>query len=395
MTSEERRERRYQRRCAKRQAKKSLRNRQYDNYDKVFTYDHLFRSYRECRKNVRWKASVQSYIANAPLRVYESYKALHDGTFKSDGFYEFDLFERGKKRHIRSVTMNERVVQRCLCDYSLVPIVSRTFIYDNGASMKDKGYTFAVKRIERHLRWHYHHYGSRGYVLLFDFSSYFDNVSHELIDKILRHEYTDERLIALAKHFVEMFGDRGLGLGSQISQVLALSAANGLDHYIKEVLGIRCYGRYMDDGYLIHPSKTYLMECMRKIAAKCDELGLILNLKKTRIVPLTRDFCWLKIKYRMTDTGYLVKRVWRKSVVRMRRKLKKLKRKYDNGKIGDSDIWISYQSWLSHLHGLNVYRTRRSMERLLFTLFTIPNNKNITNKGKRWNNELLQSNPIR
>lgn len=383
MTSEERREGRYLRRCAKRLAKKSLRNRQYDNFDKVFTYEHLFRSYLKCRKNVRWKASVQGYIANAPLRVYESYKALHDGTFKSDGFYEFDLFERGKKRHIRSVTMNERVVQRCLCDYSLVPIVSRTFIYDNGASIKDKGYTFAVNRIERHLRWHFRHYGSRGYILLFDFSGYFDSVSHELIGKILHREYTDERLIALVEHFVDMFGERGLGLGSQISQILALSAANGLDHYIKEVLGIRCYGRYMDDGYLIHPDKAYLTECIQRIAEKCNELGLTLNLKKTGIVPLTRDFCYLKIKYRMTDTGYLVKRVWRKSIVRMRRKLKKLKRKYDNGAIGDSDIQISYNSWLSHLHGLNVYRTRRSIERLLFALFTISNNKTITNKGKR------------
>lgn len=382
MTSEERHEGRYRRRCAKRLAKKSLRNQPYDNYDKVFTYDHLFRSYRKCRKNVRWKASVQSYIANAPLRVYETYRTLRDGTFKSDGFYEFDLFERGKKRHIRSVTMNERVVQRCLCDYSLVPIIGRAFIYDNGASMKNKGYTFAIKRIERHLRWHFRRYENRGYILLFDFSGYFDSISHELIGKILRREYTDERLIALTEHFVEMFGERGLGLGSQISQVLALSAANELDHYIKEVLGIRCYGRYMDDGYLIHPDKTYLTECMQKIATKCDELGLTLNLKKTGIVPLTRDFCYLKIKYRMTDTGYLVKRVWRKSVVRMRRKLKKLRQKYDAGRLDYSDILASYRSWLSHLRGLNAYRTVRSAEHLLSVLFTIPNNKNYNQQRK-------------
>lgn len=382
MTSEERREGRYLRRCAKRREKKSLRNRPYDNYDKVFTYDHLFRSYGKCRKNVRWKASVQSYIANAPLKVYESYSALHDGTFKSDGFYEFDLYERGKKRHIRSVTMNERVVQRCLCDYSLVPIVSRTFIYDNGASMKGKGYTFAVGRIERHLHWHFRRYGSSGYILLFDFSGYFDSVSHELIDKILRREYTDGRLIALTEHFVDMFGERGLGLGSQISQVLALSAANELDHYIKEVLGIRCYGRYMDDGYLIHTDKAYLTECMQKITAKCAELGLVLNPKKTAIVPITHNFRYLKIKYRMTDTGYLVKRVWRKSVVRMRRKLKKLRRKYDDGQLDYSDILASYRSWLSHLRGLNVYRTVRSTEHLLSVLFIIPNSKNFNRQKK-------------
>ena len=382
MTSEERRELRYQRRKAKRDAVKKQKNRKYDNFETVFTYDHLYHSYRKCRRNVRWKSSVQRYISNAPMYVYRSYSELHNGTFKSDGFYEFDIFERGKARHIRSVTIHERVVQRCLCDYSLVPMVSRTFIHDNGASMKDKGYTFAVNRIQRHLRRHYRKYGNEGYVLLFDFSSYFDNISHELIEQILRKEYTDERLIALTNHFVAMFGDKGLGLGSQISQVLALAAANGLDHYIKEVLGIRCYGRYMDDGYLIHPSKEYLQECLRKINRKCDELGLKLNLKKTQIVPLRKGFMWLKIKFQLTDSGYLIKRVWRTSVVRMRRKLKKLRRKLDDGKITVSDVYASYQSWVSHTHGLNVHRTLRSMDRLFSKLYA----------SEVATNELLQSN---
>lgn len=370
MTSEERRGLRYQRRKAKRNAIKAKRNRYYDDFDSVFTYEHLYRSYKKCRRNVRWKASVQRYIANAPLNVYKSYEALHNGSFHSDGFFEFDLFERGKARHIRSVTIDERVVQRCLCDHSLVPVVSRTFIYDNGASLANKGYTFAVNRIQRHIHWHYRKYGNDGYVLLFDFSSYFDNISHELIKRILRKEYSDERLIDLTGHFISMFGEKGLGLGSQISQVLALAAANELDHYIKEVLQIKCYGRYMDDGYLIHPSKEYLHECLVKIGAKCEELGLKLNLKKTQIVPLRKDFGWLKIKFRLTESGYLVKRVWHKSVVRMRRKLKKLKNKYDTGKITRSDIEASYQSWVSHTRGLNVYKTLTQMNKLFFTLYS-------------------------
>lgn len=39
---------------------------------------------------------------------------------------------------------------------------------------------------------------------------------------------------------------------------------NKLDHFIKEKLGIKGYARYMDDGYLIHPSKEYLKECLTR-----------------------------------------------------------------------------------------------------------------------------------
>ena len=369
MTSEERKEVRYQRRKQKRLDSKNRQRKQYDDFDKVFTYDHLYSAYRMCRKNVRWKSSTQRYIANAPLNLYDTYVQLHNGTFKSSGFYEFDLYERGKARHIRSVTINERVVQRCICDFSLVPMVRRTFIYDNGASLQNKGYSFAVKRIDRHIRWHYRHYGNSGYVLLFDFSSYFDSISHEVIERIIRTEYTDERLIKLLLHFIGMFGDEGLGLGSQISQVLALAAANQLDHYIKEVLGIHCYGRYMDDGYLIHQDKEYLKYCLLEIQKKCEELGLKLNLKKTRIIPVRRDFQWLKIMFRLTGSGYIVKRVWRRSVIRMRRKMKKLKRKMEAGILELSDIRASYESWKSHTKGLNIYKTICSMDKLYNSLF--------------------------
>ena len=258
MTSIERREVRYQRRKAKREEARKRRNELHGNFDKVYTYEHLYHSYLMCRKNVRWKSSTQRYIANASLNVYDAYRRLHEGTFKSRGFYEFDLFERGKPRHIRSVDVHERVVQRCTCDYSLIPMLQPSFIYDNGASMKNKGYHFAVKRFNRHLQRHIRKHGNRGYVLLFDFSSYFDSIPHELLMRILDKAYDDERTLKLIKHFINMFGDKGIGLGSQVSQVLALAAANELDHFIKEELRAKCYGRYMDDGYIIHESKEYL-----------------------------------------------------------------------------------------------------------------------------------------
>lgn len=114
MTSEERRQARYVRRQQKRQAKKAELAKVHDDFDVVFSYDNLYNAYRECRKGVAWKRSTQKYITQAPLLVYRTWNRLQCGTFRSDGFYEFDIRERGKVRHIRSVTMNERVVQRCL-----------------------------------------------------------------------------------------------------------------------------------------------------------------------------------------------------------------------------------------------------------------------------------------
>lgn len=374
MTSKERHENRYQRRKAAREAKKRAVCAEWDCYDKVFTYDHLYASYRKCRRGVGWKASVQRYGANATLNVCQTYAKLKNRKFKPGEFYEFDIWERGKPRHIRSVSFRERVVQRCLCDYSLVPMISRSFIYDNGACLQGKGYDFSRKRCVQHLRKHYAKYGNEGYVLVFDFRHFFDNVSHEEVFRRLERVYEDSELLSMVKSFVNKFGDIGLGLGSQISQVLALASADRLDHFIKEELRIRGYGRYMDDGYLIHPSKEYLQYCLKEIRAKCEELGIVLNESKTHIIPLRRGFTFLKVRTILTDSGRILCRPWRSNITRMRRKLKKLKRKVDEGIMTVEDVFQSLQSWRSHLIRMKAYRTIRAMEKLFFDIFARKNN---------------------
>lgn len=369
MTSEERREARYQRRKARRAAKKAQRFSSCDNFDWVFSFDHLYKSYKMSRRNVAWKSSVQKYITQAPLNVFRTWKALREGKFKSKGFWEFDIFERGKPRHIRSVNIEERVVQRCLCDYALIPMLSRQFIHDNGACMKDKGYMFAANRVTQHLREHYRKYGTEGYVLTFDFSKFFDRVSHELIKRVLHREFTDKRIIALTEHFIDAFGDMGVGLGSQISQVFALASADRLDHFIKEVCRIRGYGRYMDDGYIIYHNKEFLVALMQHIKDICAELKITLNEKKTQIVKLSRGFTFLKIRYYLLPSGRIVKKLAHSSVVRMRRKMKKFTRKVEAGKMNGADLYQSFQSWRAYAQHFNSWRAVQSMAKLYNKLF--------------------------
>ena len=368
MTSEERHEARYRRRKAKREEKRLAQKEALD-YDAVFTYKHLYKAYKKCRRGVAWKASTQKYIVQAPLEVFHAYERLMKGTFKTDGFYEFDLYERGKKRHIRSVTMRERVVQRCLCDNSLVPVVGRSFIYDNGASLEGKGYHFAMNRMIRHLQLHYRKYGSEGYIMLFDFKHFFDNVSHEVVRGALSKLYSDTRLLNLIMHFVDAFGDKGMGLGSQISQTLALLTADRLDHVIKEEMGIRCYGRYMDDGYLIHYDKEYLQECLDRIREVCKEYGIELNEKKTQIVKLSHGFTWLKARVYLTESGKVVKKIYKRSITKMRQKLKDFKRLVKLCRISVEDVRTSVQCWMAYALHFDACRTAESMCSLVYQLF--------------------------
>lgn len=370
MNSKERREARYQRRKAKREQNKDDLAQTCGDYDNVFTFDNLYDAYKECCKGVGWKASTQRYKANALLNVVNTLDAIQSGKYKSKGFFEFDITERGKLRHIKSVHISERVVQRCLCDYSLVPTFGNSFIYDNGACMQDKGITFAEARIVRHLKQYWRNYGNDGYALMFDFSKYFDNIDHERLKAIIDNSYKDCRLAAFIKRLVDEFGgDKGLGLGSQISQICALRFPSELDHYAKEVLRIKGYGRYMDDGYMFHPNKEYLQKCLINLKTICDCLGIKLNAKKTQISKISNGIPFLKRRFILAQTGKVVILPARKGIVKMRRKLKKFKQWHDEGRMPMADIEQSYQSWKSSIMRCNAKNTLKSMDKLFNELF--------------------------
>lgn len=369
MTSEQRREARYIRRKKKRDLKRQLRAMTCGSLEDIFTFKTLYKTAKKAYKGVIWKSSTQLYRSLAIPEIWKSKEQLHNGSYHSKGFVEFDIVERGKKRHIRSVHLSERIVQKCLCDYAVTPCFSPSLIYDNGASTVNKGIHFVLNRLECHLHRHYRKYGTNGYALLFDFSKYFDTAEHKPIFEEIDRLIEDENVKRQIKYFINQFGENGLGLGSQISQLSALILPNRLDHTIKERLRIKGYARYMDDGYLLHPSKEYLEYCLETISSICDALGIKLNKKKTRIVPIKRGFRFLKVKFTLTDTGKVIRKIDRQSVIRMHRKLKTFLRWYKEGRMTMDDIWASYQSWRGYVKHCDCWHTIRRMDATYKELF--------------------------
>ena len=261
---------------------------------------------------------------------------------------------------IAAVKKNDR--QRCLCDNALVPLVSAAFVYDNAASLKGKGIDFAMDRLTCHLQRYYRKHGTDGWALVFDFSDYFNSAPHAPIYAESERRIRDERVRKLACGLMEDFGERGFGLGSQVSQIDALMLPNRLDHFIKEQLHIEGYGRYMDDGYLIHESRDYLQECLKQIRAVCADLGIRMNEKKTRIVKL-QELHFLKTRFYLTETGKVRRKMCRKSARRMRRKLKTFRRWMAEGRMTEEDIRTAYESWRGHMRRGNSYRVLRRMDR--------------------------------
>jgi len=382
MTSKERHEARYQRRKAKRDAKRK-KVLEAHTYYQVINRNALSEASKQAAKGVKYKASVQRFMLHRLVNIAIINKKLMYHKDVRKGFICFPLMERGKLRKIMSVHFSERVPQKSLNQNALVPVIMRSLVYDNGASQKGKGTSFALKRLVKHLAWHYRHFGNEGYVLQVDIKDYFGSIDHNIAKQNINNAFDDKGIIWMSELFIDAYYEynlkvkklpeeeahKGLGLGSEINQTVAVSYLNPLDHYIKEVLRIKCYGRYMDDFYLIHPDKEYLKYCLERIKQICANLKLNISDKKTGIIKLSHGFTFLKTKIYLTGTGKIIKKPCHDAVVRERRKLKKQKKLLDAGVMTFAGVRCSYNSWSGSMKHRNARKTARSMNKLFNELF--------------------------
>lgn len=377
-------------------------------FESLKNANNLFQSFLVSRRGCQWKESVQRYSMYFLQNIRSAQTELETGTYVQKPFFEFTLNERGKTRHVRSIHIFDRKIQRNLCDNVLVPALAPKLIYDNGASIKGKGISFSRGRLHAHLEKYIRRHGPKGYILTLDFSKFFDNIRHQpLLDRV-RPILNDERAFSVVEHLVntfkvdisylpeaeraaaidalfdtvkyeavpteaktgEAFMEKSMGIGSQISQIFGVYYPTVLDTWCKVVKGLKYYGRYMDDLYVIHPSKEYLIELKNELVGIIEkDLGMHANKRKTQIMPLSRGFTYMQVKYRVEPSGHVTKLIKHDRFTRERRRLKKYRALLSQGRMDRFNICTAYQSWRGNMRKFICRKSLHNMDRLYQNLF--------------------------
>lgn len=370
MTNKERQQARFERDRKKRLEKRLQREREFCNYDKAISIEELTKAFYKCKKGVAWKKSVQNYEMNLFQNISELHRKLDKCEDISRGYVQFYICERGKRRKIQACHISERVVQKSIANNSLTPMLENTLIKNNCASQKGKGTHKAWEYFEEDLKKAYKKWGRDFYVVQGDFHNYFASIPHDKLIAELDKYFHDERTRLYYRSVINSFYENGecigLGLGSQICQNFAIFYPNKLDHYMEKYGSC---GRFNDDFYVIVHTKEEAKTCLNGIYKIVEELGLEINEKKTRIVKATHVITYLKTKFNLLGNSEVIRRPNRKSITRERRKLKKLKKKLDEGIITFSDVRNSYESWKGSLKGKKCYHTLQNMDKLFNELF--------------------------
>ena len=324
------------------------------------SFENLLKATRVCKQGVIWKDSVAGFTKNELKNCMQLHNELMSGTYKISKYSIFVIQER-KKRIIVSTRIRDRVVQRSLCDNYLYKELTKGFIYDNCACLIGKGTDFARNRLKCHLQRYYRKYGNNGYVLKVDIHDYFGSTPHYVakraVDKRIKDEWAKQMVYDVIDSFNHISEDKGLGLGSQITQLVQLAVLDDLDHEIKERLKIKYYVRYMDDFVLISNNKEELINALNLIKKRLAEMKLSINEKKTQISQIKNGINFLGFRFTLSETGKVYMTILKNRISKARKRLKKLSRKVDSEKLDEC-----YQCWRHFVSKGNSYRLLSVMD---------------------------------
>ncbi len=335
MTSEERREARYQRRKAKRQKNREARSKAVGSLEEAFSYHDMYFYGKKCCNGVRWKQSVQNFELHLFSGTAARRRQLLEGKWKPNKCVHFTLRERGKVRPIDAPHIADRQIHKTLCNNVLIPLYSPSMIYDNGASRKGMGLHHSYRRLKEQLRWHYRHYGRAGGVLLLDLKKFFPNAPHRTIYQRHKKFILDPKIRWVADMVIASSPcptqGKGMPLGVEPSQQEMIALPSEVDNFMKCQAGLHIAGHYMDDYYVILPDVSELKKLAREIVRRFECIGVPVNKRKCKIIPLTKSFRFCKARFTLTETGAVKINGNRDGMKRARRKLKLFQREVDAG----------------------------------------------------------------
>lgn len=332
------------------------------DFEKVIDFKNMYRAFRKAKRGKGFKKSSARFNLAALDGINALITQLKDKTYRVSEYTEFKVYEP-KERIIQTTSFKDKVVQHSLCDNVILPRLKQVFIYDNCAGQIGKGVLFGLDRLQEQMQQFYDRYGFNGYILKCDVSKFFYNISHDQLKDIVEYHFGyDPEICWLCNLFIASTPGKGIPLGNQINQGFALLYLDSMDKLIKYELGIEFYGRYMDDFWIIHPSKAYLQYCMEVITAYLGTLDLTLN-GKTQIFPFKNGVNYLGFHTYIAAGGTPIRKLKNQNKRNAQKKFVRMARLVAEGKLSAEKFQASYNAWKNHISHGNCYSLAKTMDR--------------------------------
>ena len=346
-----------------------------DLFRDIIKYDNIVEAIFKASKNKRHKKNVKSTLNNFVEIAEKLSEELKNKTWEPLPCHKTKEINDGielKKRYIVCPAfVQEQVIHHAIMNVC-EPLFRKKFYTYSCGSIKGRGADQARKYLKKSI-FNPNNTKNIKYVAKLDIKKFFQNARPSLIFKEIRKTIRDkETLLLIAKVLRAnkqiINGNvvkQGIPIGFYTSPIFANILLNPIDHYIKEVLHIKHYVRYMDDMILFSSNKRELKKACLKIEEMLSNLHLTLKQnwqvqKFNRITFIgyqyTRKNIRLKNKI-FLKTIRMAKHIYKSSKITIHRCLQFLSY---IGRFKNADTYMAFKNYISSIICIKELRERVS-----------------------------------
>lgn len=278
----------------------------YNNlFEKIISPENIRKAILKAARGKRKKAGVGKALANLDQTAAYLSELLKNKIWKPVKIHQTTQINDGVELKKRYIVCPHFVREQCvhhaimnICE----PLFRKKFYQYSCGSVKGHGAEQAKKYVAKVIR----KYPAKvKYVAKLDIKKFFHNAKPSFIFHEIRKTIRDKevlRLFAMILRYNKQIVDgevikTGIPIGFYTSPILANVLLNALDHYIKEVLGVEFYVRYMDDIIMFSSNK-------RKLKRSCLAVSAWIEDRRMRLKPIWQVHRFKSINF----IGYQFKR---------------------------------------------------------------------------------------
>jgi len=244
-------------------------------YEKIYDIDNLRLAHANARKDKTFYKEVKKVDSDVDFYLLQIQEMLINKTYEVGEYKISTINDKGKERELYKLPyFPDRIIQWAIL-LQTEPIFLKVLMPFTCASLKKRGIHKASKMLDEYLK------DRKGteFCLKIDIKKFYQNIDHDILKRLLMKKFKDKDLLWIMFLVVDSFPcDKGIPIGSYLSQYFANFYLAYFDHWIKEEMKVKYVIRYMDDVVFLHSSKEFLHELKISIEKYLDsELNLQLK----------------------------------------------------------------------------------------------------------------------
>lgn len=286
------------------------------------SYEELLKAYKDCRKRKRGTYNSLEFEINENINLYNLWYELNTKTYEVGKSIVFCV-DRPVKREVFAANFRDRIVHHLVIN-QINDILEEEFIEDSYSCRVNRGTDYGIRKCYEYVKEASENYTKDCYVVKCDLKSFFMTINKQtlynklcnflkekykgtsipldflyyILEKIIFNEPNKNCIMKQGwEHWNDLPKEKslffcksgyGLPIGNLTSQIFANFYLSEFDHFIKDILCIKYYGRYVDDFFFICYDIKEANKILDKCRIKLKEMGVNLHPKKLYIQHYTK-----------------------------------------------------------------------------------------------------------